>query len=336
MCSYLEYVEATETDKRSTGTYIMADLYNLDAELEQGMLGTDDAHLVNTEISTDEDANHTDNSNNINAAMENDDTAYDDTSDYPSMSNVPVALREAAIERQRIRRGGDTNNDDNDYDDGTFNDNNKKGKDLWDKSNTESYLFDGMQQQQQEEEKRNYRIQLPKLPYTRLYQAWVQECRAPELLPYPYEMIQQIRDGMMRYENYSTMNEQQEDQGEGGDRHRHRRHTNENLNALMDSLLRIDAERVKFLLSDLLKRRIQKITLHPQYYTTLLLNDPKQQQLQQQQQPGDESNEDNDNKEDYPLMCRPEVMGRNYASHIFGGVNHDSNSFIFSFVPANY
>ena len=247
------------------------------------------------------------------------------------MSNVPVALREAAIERQRIRRGGDTNNDDNDYDDGTFNDNNKKGKDLWDKSNTESYLFDGMQQQQQEEEKRNYRIQLQNLPYTRLYQAWVQECRAPELLPYPYEMIQQIRDGMMRYENYTTMNEQQEDQGEGGDRHRHRRHTNENLNAVMDSLLRIDAERVKFLLSDLLKRRIQKITLHPQYYTNVLLNDPKQQQQQQQQDEGDESNENDDNKEDHPLMCRPEVSGKNCVSHIFGGMNHYSNSLIFFF-----
>jgi hypothetical protein len=276
----------------------MADLYNLDAELEQGMMGTDDTHLVNGDdenvlnaaISTDEDHHMT-----ASDSMEHDDDAVanDDTSDYPSMSNsVPVALREAAMERQRIRRGDDKNSKGDD--DNTV-DINKPSKGLWDTSKTDSYLFDGLQEQQQE--KRDYQIQLQKLPYTHLYHAWVQECHAPELLPYPYETIQQIRDGLLRYENYSCRNAQYELEG---DNHRHRssRHVNENLNALMDSLLRIDVQRVKFLLSDLLKRRIQKITLHPQHYMKLL-------EQEQQQEEGEEMNDNQG--ENHLLMCGAEV-----------------------------
>ena len=278
----------------------MADLYNLDAELEEGMLGTEDTQLVNTAISTDEDNN---NNNNSNDPMENDDTAYEETSDYQSMSNVPVALREAAMARQRMRRGGDESNNEDDHEDDNVDavNGNKQSKDIWDTSKTDSYLFDSTQQQQQEE-KRNYQKQLQNLPYTHLYQAWAQECRAPDLLPYPYDTIQQIRDGLLRYENYSCMMNQE--QGEDNHRHRSRHETNENLNALMDSLLRIDAERVKFLLSDLLKRRIQKITLHPQHYTKLLLDD-------QHPHEGDEMNEKDVKLEQHPLMCGPEVRERN-------------------------
>jgi hypothetical protein len=283
----------------------MADLYNLDAELEQDMMGTDDTHLANGDdenelnaaVSTDDDPH-------IAIATDpmdhDDDTAvYDDTSNYQSMSNVPVALREAAMERQRIRRGGGDKTIDNDDDDDDTVGVNKLGKGLWDTNKTDSYLFDSLQQQQQQE-KRDYQIQLQKLPYTHLYHAWVQECHAPELLPYPYETIQQIRNGLLRYENYSCMNAQDE---LDGDSHRHRsrrQNTNENLNALMDSLLRIDVERVKFLLSDLLKRRIQKITLHPQHYMKLL-----EEQKQQQQDEGEEMDEDQE--KNHLLMCRAEV-----------------------------
>lgn len=286
----------------------MADLYNLDAELEQGMMGTDDTHLTNGDDENELNAAvSTDDDNHIATATDpmdhdDDDTAvYDDTSTYQSMSNVPVALREAAMERQRIRRGGggDKTIDNDDHDDETVGVN-KLGKGLWDTNKNDSYLVDSLQQQQQQE-KRDYQIQLQKLPYTHLYHAWVQECHAPELLPYPYGTIQQIRKGLTRYENYSCMNVQ--DELDPGDTHRHRsrrQNTNENLNALMDSLLRIDVERVKFLLSDLLKRRIQKITLHPQHYMKLL-----EEQQQQQQDEGEEMDEDQE--KNHLLMCPAEV-----------------------------
>ena len=301
----------------------MADLYNLDAELQQGLLGTEDdnAHLVNTAISTDEEQpNH--HSTPHTTSMEQDDDDDDEmeasTSGYQSMSTVPVALREAAMERQKNRRGGDQHHDDNESDDGT-NVQNHPNKGHWDTSKTDSYLFDSLQQQQQQEEKRNYEKQLQNLPYTHLYQAWTQERQAPELLPYPYETIQHIREGLIRYENYTFQDQQQQQQPGDVNHHGRRRgrHTNENLNALMESLLRIDAERVKFLLSDLLKRRIQKITLHPQYYTKLVAEETTV--------PREAEQEVNDHHEEqhHPLLCPAEVrlqfqrIGSNSVSVLF-------------------
>ena len=301
----------------------MADLYNLDAELQQGLLGTEDdnAHLVNTAISTDEEQpNH--HSTPHTTSMEQDDDDDDEmeasTSGYQSMSTVPVALREAAMERQKNRRGGDQRHDDNESDDGT-NVQNQPNKGHWDTSKTDSYLFDTLQQQQQQEEKRNYEKQLQNLPYTHLYQAWTQERQAPELLPYPYETIQHIREGLIRYENYTFQDQQQQQQPGDVNHHGRRRgrHTNENLNALMESLLRIDAERVKFLLSDLLKRRIQKITLHPQYYTKLVAEETTVPREAEQEVNGHHE------EQHHPLLCPAEVRlqfqrkGSNSVSVLF-------------------
>jgi hypothetical protein len=101
--------------------------------------------------------------------------------------------------------------------------------------------------------------ELQELPYTQLYQAWLHECHAPDVLPYPEELLQPIREGLARYQAYMDECADGEDEGD----------TNENVTALIHSLLRVDAERVKFLVADLLRRRIQKITLHPQYYLNL-------------------------------------------------------------------
>jgi hypothetical protein len=100
--------------------------------------------------------------------------------------------------------------------------------------------------------------ELQELPYTRLYQSWSHECHAPDLLPFPNDILQPIREGLARYQAY--MDECAEGEVDGA---------NENVTALIHSLLRIDAERVKFLVADLLRRRIQKITRHPQHYWTL-------------------------------------------------------------------
>jgi hypothetical protein len=276
----------------------MADLYNLDAELEQGMMGitrTDDTQLDNgnddpelrlTISRTDEDTNRTNDA--ITTPMDDDNDGdvggTNDEDMYPSGSNIPAALREAAMARQNPRyRKNAVVDDAQDYDRDVY-----KGAT---RSNADSFLL--------LEKPQNHEAELQKLPYTHLYQAWTQECHAPELLPYPYKTIQLIREGLLRYETYMDVkDDHNNDVGHNNRTHR----TNENLNAMIDSLLRIDVERVKFLLSDLLKRRIQKITTHPQRYLKLIapvhstsISDST------------EETEQSDNEGNHSLMCPAEV-----------------------------
>jgi hypothetical protein len=89
--------------------------------------------------------------------------------------------------------------------------------------------------------------QLEALQYTQLYQKWSQELLSPELLPYPEELVEAIKSSLEQAEDHFI---------ETG---------NANMDALFTSIARIDAERAKFLLADLLKLRLQKIQAHPLY-----------------------------------------------------------------------
>ena len=81
------------------------------------------------------------------------------------------------------------------------------------------------------------------LMYTSLYHAWTQERQSPELLPFPTEIVDAMRKEMADQEEVDT--------------------GNTNLDGLLESILFIDKERVKFLLTDLLKTRLEKIQTHP-------------------------------------------------------------------------
>lgn len=89
------------------------------------------------------------------------------------------------------------------------------------------------------------------LMYTHLYKAWSQECNAPELLPFDNATVEHMRE---------WLREQDDTQVDTG---------NANMDALFESLLRIDVERIKFLLADLLSRRLQKIEAYPLHMRTL-------------------------------------------------------------------
>jgi hypothetical protein len=91
------------------------------------------------------------------------------------------------------------------------------------------------------------------LPYEKLLHRWSQELHSPELLPFDQETVQTICEALERQE--STMDDFLEADQTG----------NANMDALFHSLLRIDSDRVKFLLADLLKQRLQKIEAHPLY-----------------------------------------------------------------------
>jgi hypothetical protein len=104
----------------------------------------------------------------------------------------------------------------------------------------EEKLFSGKSSKEQER-------QLESLQYTQLYQKWSQELLSPELLPYPEELVESIK---------SSLEQAEDNVVETG---------NPNMDALFTSIIRIDAERAKFLLADLLKLRLQKIQAHPLY-----------------------------------------------------------------------
>ena len=142
----------------------------------------------------------------------------DDGSWNHALPEVPLALQEATRRQQ--------------------------AEEPWTKASFwEEDLKDGGISNQQEEE-------LQQLPYSQLYQAWLHECQAPDVLPYPAAILRDMAQGLARYQGYmDDCAEAQNDDDE-----------NENVTALIHSLLRIDAERVKFLVADVLRRRLQKIT----------------------------------------------------------------------------
>lgn len=100
------------------------------------------------------------------------------------------------------------------------------------------------------------KVQTQDLTYTRLYAAWAQECRSPELLPIDVELIDRVRCAV------AERQEENEDSAapETG---------NINIDALFRRLQHIDLQRAKFLLADLLQRRLAKIQAHPLYMRNL-------------------------------------------------------------------
>jgi GINS complex subunit 4 len=109
---------------------------------------------------------------------------------------------------------------------------------------------------------------LEDLPYTQLQHLWTQEIHSPELLFYDDETIrgltQAVEQQEEEIENMDSpeyYNENDGAAGGGGN--------DKNMKALVQSVLKIDADRVKFLLSDVLRRRLTKIEEHPLHMRTL-------------------------------------------------------------------
>jgi len=98
--------------------------------------------------------------------------------------------------------------------------------------------------------------QLQDLPYTCIYTAWSQECRSPELLPLDQETVLQMREAVAAADDH----DENYDELSG----------NVNMDALFKRILHIDTQRCKFLLADLLKRRLQKIEAHPLFMRTMV------------------------------------------------------------------
>lgn len=94
---------------------------------------------------------------------------------------------------------------------------------------------------------------LTDLPYTRLQHLWSQELHSPELLAFDATTVQDLTEAVERQE------EDAENMEFGSDN---------NMNALVQSILKIDADRVKFLLADLLRTRLGKIEEHPLHMRT--------------------------------------------------------------------
>lgn len=81
--------------------------------------------------------------------------------------------------------------------------------------------------------------------YGKLRNLWIQELNSPELLPYDEETIQYLTEAVQAQEDTSEFT------------------GNANVDALLSSIVKVDSERVKFLVSDLLKLRLWKIQSYP-------------------------------------------------------------------------
>lgn len=83
------------------------------------------------------------------------------------------------------------------------------------------------------------------LPYARLNLLWSQEHSSPELLPYDAETIETMIEAIKRQEE--RIDDMDSLTG------------NANIDALTASLMKVDMERVKFLICNMLKQRLHKI-----------------------------------------------------------------------------
>jgi hypothetical protein len=90
--------------------------------------------------------------------------------------------------------------------------------------------------------------------YIKLKRMWQQELSCPELLPFDEDTIHEIQEQLVQREKAV------EDMGvEVGD-----------VEALLASVLKVDAERAKFMLNDLLRTRMWKIQEHPLHMRDLV------------------------------------------------------------------
>ena len=101
---------------------------------------------------------------------------------------------------------------------------------------------------------------LEELPYARLYHSWIQECRCPELVPLDHDTIATMRSVVADAEDPhdSDNDDEQQQQQQHDNQHHH-------VKALLQSVRHVEAQRVKFLLADLVQRRLHKIQAHPQH-----------------------------------------------------------------------
>lgn len=94
--------------------------------------------------------------------------------------------------------------------------------------------------------------------FDKLHKLWSQELTSPELLVYDEAMVQTIMEALQRQQDVI---DELHTAGRAGSLSS----GNANIDALMASVLTLDADRVKFLLANWLKERLHKIQAHPLY-----------------------------------------------------------------------
>ena len=95
--------------------------------------------------------------------------------------------------------------------------------------------------------------------YSKLKTLWTQELDSPELLPYDEETIQSLTEALKRQEERIDDLQTYGSTGEASTGN------SANLDALAVNLMRVDADRVKFVICSLLRERLRKLEEHPLY-----------------------------------------------------------------------
>ncbi|MGK3733704.1 MAG: GINS complex subunit 4 [Bacillariaceae sp.] len=205
----------------------MADLYHLLDELEENE-AADEAGGVNKQ----QDDRRLTVETAVTETLSDDDDYDDDIATPASMQpRVPAALQEAVREKERgMYNDNDTYNDDDfALEKNLFK---KNGMDIMDDDDDV-----------QDDEQQNISNEL----YEKLHQLWLQERHCPELLKYDEDMVQ----GLLR-----SFEEREEMIDESSDSHNA-------VELLMSNLQQQDLDRARFVLSDWLTHRLQKIESHP-------------------------------------------------------------------------
>jgi len=205
----------------------MADLYHLLDELEENE-AADEAGGVNKQ----QDDRRLTVETAVTETLSDDDDYDDDIATPASMQpRVPAALQEAVREKERGMYNDNDNYNDDDFalEKNLFK---KNGMDIMDDDDDV-----------QDDEQQNISNEL----YEKLHQLWLQERHCPELLKYDEDMVQ----GLLR-----SFEEREEMIDESSDSHNA-------VELLMSNLQQQDLDRAKFVLSDWLTHRLQKIESHP-------------------------------------------------------------------------
>lgn len=106
-----------------------------------------------------------------------------------------------------------------------------------------------------EEEDEDGKVDLPELPYQKLQHMWRQELYSPELMSHDQSLVQDMLDAVRERED--TLGENNSSTG------------NSHVDALLESILKIDMDRAKYLAGDLVKLRMEKIQRHPLHMRTM-------------------------------------------------------------------
>lgn len=217
----------------------MADLYHLLDELDENEAA--DAAAATAAVSTTKDSSRRLTVETAVTEMLSEDEDDHDIDGNDALDNarpeIPETLQKAAKEQdeyyyKNYNKGGNTNKN-GDFDDGTISDkfNEKVGNGYID--NEEEEL-------------------VPNELYTKLNSLWLQERHCPELLDYDEEMVEEL---------VRTFEEREEEIDEMADSH-------DPVELLLSSLQQQDMDRAKFVLSDWLTQRLEKIEAHPLHMRT--------------------------------------------------------------------